>query len=112
MKTCLILQRMECFCKNEPVLEDTLNWCLIRYRYSRCSDGEKHKPEICSGACTKINFLLPIMVNSKRKTFKGTKKKAFFVLICLEFPFIFEEMLATFFNFRLEKKNWGIIFCK
>ena len=65
--TYLILQRMEYFCKNERILEDFLNWWYIRYRYSRCADGEKHEPEICGGACTKMNFLLPIIGEFKKK---------------------------------------------
>ena len=59
--TCLILQRMEYFCKNERILEDFLNWCYIRYRYPQYADGEKNEPEICGAACSKINFLLPII---------------------------------------------------
>ena len=68
---------MEYFCKNERILEDFLNWCYIKYRYPRWGDGEKHEPEICSGACTKINFLLPIIGEFEKKDISKEQKKLF-----------------------------------
>ena len=68
---------MEYFCKNERILEDFLNWCYIKYRYPRCGDGEKHEPEICGGACTKINFLLPIIGEFEKKDISKEQKKLF-----------------------------------
>ena len=58
-----------------------------------------------------MNFLLPIIGEFEKKDISKELKKAFFVL-CLEFPFVFQEMFATFFNFQLENKNWDIIFSK
>ena len=75
--TCLTLQRIEYFYKNQPVLEDFLNWCLIGYRYLWCGDEEKHKPEICGCTHTKINFLLPIVEEFKKTDILKEQKKAF-----------------------------------
>ena len=68
---------MEYFCKNERILEDFLNWWYIRYRYPPCADGKKHEPEICDGACTKMNFLLPIIGEFNKKDISKVQKKAF-----------------------------------
>ena len=54
------------------------------------------KPEICRDAGTKINFLLPIVEKFKKKEISKDQKKPFFVLRCLEFPLVFDEMFATF----------------
>ena len=107
--TCLNLQKMEYFFKNEPVLEDF--WIGAWLDADTLDVVMECKLEICGDACTKINFLLPIMEKLKKKDISKDQKKTFFVLRCLEFPLVFEEMFANFLK-SLSRKKIGYNFCK